>query len=220
MHSSIFPSCKRLLLISGCVFYATVSTGLPLSAEPKASQTVNIVKEAPKKAKEAKKESKSSTSLSPQREKQALEFARSHHPELAELIQRLKKHRPREYKRAVRELDTTLTRLERFKDRDSDRYQLILERWEIDSRIRLLAARVSVKGTDAEKSELTSLIKQRVDLQLDMLRLEKKSTEKRLQKLDKSISEIEENRDRLIESELKKIKRTMKKSGSKTNNKK
>lgn len=193
---------------------------LPLSAEPKASQTVNIVKEAPKKAKEAKKESKSATSLSPQREKQALEFARSHHPELAELIQRLKKHRPREYKRAVRELDTTLTRLERFKDRDSDRYQLILERWEIESRIRLLAARVSVKGTDAEKSELTSLIKQRVDLQLDMLRLEKKSTEKRLQKLDKSISEIEENRDRLIESELKKIKRTMKKSGSKTNNKK
>ncbi|MBN73632.1 MAG: hypothetical protein CME32_30635 [Gimesia sp.] len=220
-----FTADQCPLLTWVCLFFLTLITGSTLSAEdPRASATVNVSKEASKKAGDkadgARKEPKNAGALSPEREKQALEFARSHHPELAELIERLKKHRPREYRRAVRDLDTTLTRLERFKHRDGERYRLTLERWEVDSRIRLLAARVSIKGSDADQAELKSLLKQRVDLQLELLQHEKKSAEKRLQKLEKSISEMEQNRDQLVDAELKRIKRNLKKTKSKTSDKK
>ncbi|MCA9017524.1 MAG: hypothetical protein KDA77_19530, partial [Planctomycetaceae bacterium] len=163
---------------------------------------------------------KNSGPIDAQREKQAIDFAKSHHPELAELIQRLKKHKPREYKRAIRDLDTTLAKLERFKKRDTERYRLTLERWEIDSRIRLLAARVSVMGSSEDESELKSLIKQRVDLQLEILKQDKQQAENRIQKLEKSISEIEQNREKLVDAEFIKLKRSIKKTGPQNKNQK
>ncbi|QDU11155.1 hypothetical protein [Gimesia aquarii] len=166
------------------------------------------------------KERKAATGIGPNREKLALEFAKQHHPELAKLIQRLKKHKPREYKRALRDLDNTRTKLERFKNRDTERYRLTLERWEVDSRIRLLAARVSVMGSATDKSKLKNLITKRVDLQLELLRYDQKQAEKRVEKLQKSISEIVENRDDYIDAEFKKINRSIKKTGQKNKNKK
>ena len=215
------------MLSWGSVFcFALIACGGLAAEDPQAKETVNVSKETPAKTGAApkgespKKASKNGNALSREREKQAIEFARSHHPELAKLIERLKKHRPREYRRAVRDLDNTLSRLERFKNRDGERYRLTLERWEVDSRIRLLAARVSLKGSDEDQTELKSLLKQRVDLQLELLQHDRKSAEKRLQKLEKSISDIEQNRERLIEAELKRINRGPKKQKSKTTNKK
>lgn len=215
------------MLIGGSLFCLSLIACGALSAEnPRAAETVNVSKEAPRKTdaapkpEAARKAAKNANALTPKREKEVLAFARSHHPELAELIERLKKHRPREYRRAVRDLDSTLSRLERFKNRDSVRYRLTLERWEVDSRIRLLAARVSIKGNDEDQTELKSLLKQRLDLQLELLQHEKKSAEKRLLKLENSITDIEQNGDRLIESELKRINRNLKKTRSPKNNKK
>lgn len=206
-------------LIAGLVFSLCVSLVSFASAEkPDPSETVTVSKDDSSKgnpSKSIEKNRKNSNPLNAEREKLAIEFAKSHHPELAKLIQRLKKHKPREYKRAIRDLDNTLARLERFKNRDSERYRLTLERWEIDSRIRLLAARVSVMGSSEDKSELKSLIKQRVDLQLELLKHDHKLAEKRVQKLQKSIEEIEQNRNKFVDAEFNKINRSIKKSGQK-----
>ncbi|QDT42886.1 hypothetical protein Pan241w_29810 [Gimesia alba] len=206
-------------LIAGLVFCLCGSLVSFASAEkPAQSETVSVSKGDSSKGKPSKsseKIRKNSSPLNAEREKLALDFAKSHHPELAKLIQRLKKHKPREYKRAIRDLDNTLTRLERFKNRDGERYRLTLERWEIDSRIRLLAARVSVMGSSKDKSELKSLIKQRVDLQLELLKHDQKLAEKRVQKLQKSIEEIEQNRNKFVDAEFNKINRSIKKSGQK-----
>jgi len=189
---------------------------------PSQSETVTVSSKTPEKNKSSKsskstnKERKApNNSIDAEREKRAIEFAKLHHPELAKLIQRLKKHKPREYKRAIRDLDNTLTKLDRFKNRDSERYRLTLERWEVDSRIRLLAARVSVMGSSDDKSELKSLLKQRVDLQLELLRHDQKMAEKRLDKIENSIKEIEQNREAFLDAELKKINRSIKKTGQK-----
>lgn len=215
-YKSDMYSCLLLLFLScGCLL-------LPASVSAQngvRSGTVNVSRDA-SKAKESappkagpEKEQKSSNAVSAKREKLALEFARTHHPELADLIQRLKKRKPREYKRAIRDLDTTLTKLDRFKKRDGDRYRLTLERWEVDSRIRLLAARVSIMGSGDDQSELKTLLKQRIDLQLELLKHEKAMAEKRVQKLEKSIADIEQNQDKLVNSELTKINRSIKKPG-------
>ncbi|QDT88956.1 hypothetical protein [Gimesia algae] len=213
--SDTYSRLLLLLLSVSCLLLPA-----PVSAQNGAKgETVNISRDSTK-AKQAdtpkaspEKEQKASNSLNAKREKLAIEFARTHHPELADLIQRLKKHKPREYKRAVRDLDTTLTKLDRFKKRDGDRYRLTLERWEVDSRIRLLAARVSIMGSGDDQSELKTLLKQRMDLQLELLKHEKAMAEKRVQKLKKSIADIEQNHDKLVDSELTKINRSIKKSG-------
>ncbi len=164
-----------------------------------------------KKSTSTNKERKNPGGISPKREKLAFEFARKHHPELAKLIQRLKKHKPREYKRAIRDLDSTLNKLERHKKRDSERYRLTLERWKVDSRIRLLAARVSVRGGSDNQSELRTLLKKRVDLKLELLKNDRQLAEKRLEKINKSISEIENHQDKVIDAEFIKINRSIKK---------
>lgn len=210
-QSDTFSRLLLLLLSCGCLL-------LPASVSAQngdRSETVNISRDASqaKAVGKTEKEQKSNNAISAKREKLAIEFARTHHPELADLIQRLKKHKPREYKRAIRDLDNTLTKLDRFKKRDSDRYRLTLERWEVDSRIRLLAARVSIMGSGDDQTELKSLLKQRMDLQLELLKHEKAMAEKRVQKLEKSIAEIEQNHDRLVDSELTRINRSIKKPG-------
>ncbi|HBL45596.1 MAG TPA: hypothetical protein DDZ90_19630 [Planctomycetaceae bacterium] len=214
-QSDTFSRLLLLLLSCGCLL-------LPASVSAQngdRSETVNISRDA-SQAKAAgtpgvkpDKEQKTNNAITAKREKLAIEFARTHHPELADLIQRLKKHKPREYKRAVRDLDNTLTKLDRFKKRDNDRYRLTLERWEVDSRIRLLAARVSIMGSGDDQTELKSLLKQRMDLQLELLKHEKAMAEKRVQKLEKSIAEIEQNHDSLVDSELTRINRSIKKPG-------
>lgn len=210
-QSDTFSRLLLLLLSCGCLL-------LPASVSAQngdRSETVNISRDVSqaKAVGKTEKEQKSNNAISAKREKLAIEFARTHHPELADLIQRLKKHKPREYKRAIRDLDNTLTKLDRFKKRDSDRYRLTLERWEVDSRIRLLAARVSIMGSGDDQTELKSLLKQRMDLQLELLKHEKAMAEKRVQKLEKSIAEIEQNHDRLVDSELTRINRSIKKPG-------
>ncbi len=193
-----------------------------IAENPQKAGTVAVSRDAPqsdktvKPATPLKKERKAPNGIDAEREKLAIEFAKLHHPELAKLIQRLKEHKPREYKRAIRDLDTTLTKLDRFKSRDSERYRLTLERWEVDSRIRLLAARVSVMGSSDDQSELKSLLTKRVDLQLELLRHDQKMAEKRIEKIRNSIRDIEQNRESLVDGDLTKIKRSSKKPGQQT----
>ena len=218
MLSIYLNTLPRLSL--GFIFCLTVMLApLTFAEQPSLSETVSVAKEKTQVKKtlrasdSVKKDRKVSNPINAERENLVIAFAKSHHPELAKLIQRLKKHKPREYKRAIRELDTTLTKLDRSKKRNSERYRLTLERWEVDSRIRLLAARVSVMGSSEDKSELKSLIKQRVALQLELLRHEQKMAEGRIEKLKKSISDLEQNQESIVDAELKKVQRSMRKTG-------
>lgn len=224
MLSLYLNTLPRLLL--GFIFcLAVFLTPLAFAEKPSLSETVTVAKETnqTKKTLRAsasdKKDRKVSNTIDAEREKKAIAFAKSHHPELAKLIQRLKKHKPREYRRAIRDLDTTLAKLGRFKKRDSERYRLTLERWEVDSRVRLLAARVSVMGSSEDKSELKSLIKQRVDLRIELLRYDQKIAEGRIEKLKKSISDLEQNQKSIVEAELKRVQRSIRKTGQPGKNK-
>ncbi|MFK7779295.1 MAG: hypothetical protein QM501_14410 [Gimesia sp.] len=222
---SIFPN-TILRLSFGFIFCLTGSLApLAFAENPSLSETVSITKEKTQVKKSQKasgsenKNRKFSYTINAKREKLAIAFAKSHHPELAKLIQRLKKPNPREYRRAIRALDTTLTKLERFKKRDDERYRLTLERWEVDSRIRLLAARISVMGSSEDKSELKSLVKKRVDLQLELLRHDHKMAENRIEKIKKSISNLEKNQKSIVANELKKVQRSIRKTGQSGKNK-
>lgn len=148
--------------------------------------------------------------LTPSRKAAALEFARQHHPELADLLRGLEKRNRAAYHRAMRQLYQTSERLARTKERFSpERFELELEAWKLDSRIRLLAARVAVsKKTDSKlEAELRQALLERIDIRVRKMQKEKVRLRQRLANLDSTINSIDADREKAADQYLARIKR-------------
>ncbi|MBC7821328.1 MAG: hypothetical protein IAG10_30950 [Planctomycetaceae bacterium] len=145
--------------------------------------------------------------ISPKREKAAVAFAQQHHPELAELLTRLKASHPDQYTKALRELDRTRERLEKAQEKDSDRYAILLREWQLDSRVRLLAARMTMGGTPELETELRQVLLERHDVRLQLLTYDREKSKARFLKMDEQIAEHVQNREASVDRELDKIKK-------------
>lgn len=160
--------------------------------------------------------------LSPKREAAAMRFAQEHHLELSELLQRLKASHPEEFSKAVRELDRTRERLEKQRERDADRFAIALREWQLDSRVRLLAARMTMGGSVELEAELRQVLLERHDVRLQLLTYDREKSKTRLQKVDEQIAEHVQNRESSVDRELDRIKKNAefrKKSVAKPTNK-
>ena len=148
--------------------------------------------------------------MTPGREAAALKFAQLHHPELERLLARLENNNPAEYRRAIRKLYQDSERLARTAERSPDRHELELDAWKLDSRIRLLVARMSM-SSDIEKldSQLQALLQERVDLRLRQLRAERERIESRLARVTESIDEIESDPEAAALKDLQRVKRSL-----------
>lgn len=141
-----------------------------------------------------------------EREAAALSFVRQHHPELADLLAQLKAGNRREYQKAVHELFRTSERLAMARERDSARYELELEAWKLDSRIRLLAARMTMSENNAESlEELKTLLLERTDVQLKRQMLDRQRLVGRLEKLDAAIETTRREREQQARQSLDKL---------------
>ncbi len=79
--------------------------------------------------------------MTPEREAAALDFVKSHHPELIALLDQLKAKDRRQYDVVVRDLFRTNERLATMQANDLPRYEIALQAWKLKSRIQVLAAR-------------------------------------------------------------------------------
>jgi hypothetical protein len=150
--------------------------------------------------------------ITPAREAAALKFAELYHPELAHLLEGLKKRNRKAYRQAIRQLYLDSERLAKLKEGPNPkRYDIALQAWKLDSRIRLLAARVLlVKNPDpALEEQLKKALRERVDLRLQQMQLERDRLDKRLQKLNVDISALQDDRDAAVEQQLKRVKRSL-----------
>lgn len=129
------------------------------------------------------------------REAAALAFAGLHHPELVGLIEQLKETNPAEYQKAIRELARTSERLNQIQPKESKRYELELNAWKIASRVRLLAARLTMSRDPALEQELRDTLSQQIDARLQLLLLEQEEINGRLKKLDSTIETLRSTRD-------------------------
>src|SRR5436305_1545128 len=80
--------------------------------------------------------------LTADEEQQALGFARSQHPELVPLLERLREDDPNEYRKALTDLYRAQQKLHRMADQNPERHSLSLALWNVQSRINLLTARM------------------------------------------------------------------------------
>ena len=148
------------------------------------------------------------TKFTPEREAAAIAFAGQNHPELATLLTNLKQNNPTEYRAAVSELDRVVERLAAMKPKNSQQHDSALALWKMDSRIRLLAARLTMSDNPAVEAELKAAVREKVELTLAERKAERERLQKRVEKLDQTISELATKLDDVAEKELAAVKRS------------
>ncbi|MDA1230393.1 MAG: hypothetical protein O2856_06435 [Planctomycetota bacterium] len=128
-------------------------------------------------------------------------FASEHHPELARLLEHLRKSRSNEFQRAARELSQQMQVLEKLKERNSPRYENQLKLWKEDSQIRVLVAKWSHSKDEAFEQQIRQLLQQRRDTKLAQLKAERQRLTDQLQKVETQMATFSESPDSEIDRE-------------------
>ncbi len=152
--------------------------------------------------------------FSPAREAAARQFVEQHHPELAPILDSLKSASPQEYRKAVIELFRNSEHLSSAKERDEERYDLELALWKVNSRIRLLLARMTMSAESAaerekqlaeREKELRTALEEQINLQIRVQEMELVRTKARMEKLQAGIDSLQRSRDEQINKMLRQL---------------
>ncbi|MEJ7591099.1 MAG: hypothetical protein WKF77_06085 [Planctomycetaceae bacterium] len=144
-------------------------------------------------------------------------FASEHHPELARLLEKLRKSRPNEFQRAVRELNQQIQQLEKLREKNPTRYSHQLALWKNDSQIRVMVAKWSRTQDDALEQEIRALMQQRRDMKLAQLKADQQRLSEQMQKLEKQMATLSDSQLEREWEQLAKKTNASRKAGSKNN---
>lgn len=191
------PRLQLLCLLA--LLVGTSSNGLTAQEAVRSPEKTKPRKEAPAR--------EPATALSAERDLAARKFADEHHPELGKLLKQLRENAPKEFSEAIAELDRTRDRLDKLRERQPDRYEAELQEWKLTSRIRLILARMAMNEDPQLEAELRSMVRERQELRLQLLRAERDRIEKRLEKIRSTLAEHEADPDEAVERELANLKK-------------
>lgn len=170
------------------------------STASKTAPTVN----GDKNGKGNKSNKAATPGFTPEREAAALMFVRTHHPELADLLERLKQRRPQEYQRAIRDLFRASERLAQSQETQPLRYELELEEWKLASRAQLLVARMTMERTPALEQELRRLLAEQLAVHRKIVELDRDRAASRVAALDAELKRLDSDREQVLEEKLQK----------------
>ena len=149
--------------------------------------------------------------LTPEREAAALAFAKANHPELAELLGNLKTMDESQYKAAVSTLASQSDQLSALSKRDSEMHAVALREWKTQSRISVLAAKITHLDPSAQTSagdELKKLLEEQAGLRIARKELEVKRTAEQLRKAEEQLQKLRSEKESWIAQQLKRWLRT------------
>jgi len=132
----------------------------------------------------------------------ALAFVREHHPELVELLERLKASNVAEHEKAIRELARTSDRLSVMRARNPERYALELELWKLKSQIQLLSARASLAPNEDLTSEIRALIERQLEVRAAQLELERSDLAERLDRVEAALQTAQADHQSQLDKQL------------------
>ena len=142
-------------------------------------------------------------------EKAALKFATEHHPELAELLQALRRSDKTQFQAALSDLARDSERLAKLADRDRDRFGAALSVWKLDSRIRLEMARFAMSEDPEREARIRELLKQRHEARRSLLQLDRKRTDARAAKIDEQLAALGEDSKERATAEFERLKKSV-----------
>ena len=196
---------NRFRLVS-CL--AVLLAGMLASAAHGDSQTEQGAKPSPPVIPQ-QKPAANSTPVDPTREAELLTFVREHHAELADLLAQLKPQDVAKYQAALTDLDRDFKRLDQLRQRSSANYENELNLWKSRSRVRLLAARLSMTGDAAVREELKAALRDlrqqelaALDREMTGLKASIGKQQQKLEKLGRQHTKLESGGDRWVEQQL------------------
>lgn len=205
--------------LSGCGLLLVMASAV-CSAQ---SDPANDKSEKSDKSSQASKSVKPEGSLTEdETEKSVLEFVKEHQPELADLLNFLKKRKSKDYDIAMRESRKVRDRLLSIKARDSELYDVELAIWKNAAQIRLLAASASAKSrklSQEDRARLEGLIKHENELNIQRLSLEKARLESRVNQLSQQLARRQEQSESVVSKSIKTWEARIERSGEKAKKK-
>lgn len=149
----------------------------------------------------------SAVRLSEEQQEAALAFATEHHPELARLLNQLRRRSPTAFARGIREVHFASQRIQRMAERSPNRVDAELRRWKTDSEIRLLTARWAMSQDPALEKKIRSLLRERQEARLDDMKSERDRLAARLKQLDQQIGMGTAELEQSLEDEFNRLSR-------------
>jgi hypothetical protein len=184
---------------AGLVLVAQASSQQDKTRQGKATNPKAASQKQPAKNSAAAK-SKRLAPITAKMEAQVGKFVREHHPELHDVLAHLKVNVPKEYERAVRDLNRHRLRLQTLEGRD--RHAAELELWKAQSRARLLGAKVQMGDDKGQREALRKTLVQVYNLRVALLQRDRDRSVERLRKLDDQLESLQKNRDKNLARQL------------------
>lgn len=144
----------------------------------------------------------------------ARSFAAANHPELIPLLDQLEQSSPRQYQQAVGELARSSERFQRMRQTTPGRYETALAGWKLDSRIRLLAARMSADDSPRLAEDLRHLLQERLAVRQQELTYEHDRLTARLEQVQQLLDRIEADPAAQVERDFLKVQRMLRRKSS------
>ena len=136
------------------------------------------------------------------REAAVLTFVRDHHPQLESLLVYLKKNRSDEYKQAFLELFAQSERLARIQELDEARYDLELAKWKVESRIKLLLARMQMDTNPELLEQLHGEVSEQVRLRIELMKSDRRRMLDRMEKFNQRLERLSANPEQEVQRQL------------------
>lgn len=209
------PTSWVSLLCAVCVLTGVAGAAGAAGADDKADKVEKAEKTVKERGKTTSKVEKSvaktqgTPSIPPSREAAAISFAQENHAELASLLEGLKKNAPKEYQAALQDLDRAVEKLAKIKERSPERHEYELADWKMTSRIRLLAARLTMSSDPAGEAELRAALRERFEFRLAAQRADRDRMQARVTKLDQQIEEMSANADAIVEKQFSDLRKSL-----------
>ena len=178
-------------IVFGCFAELTIAQDSGRSTNSSEANALSAGKESEPAFEKAEPDKKKNSEITDEDRARVLAFANEHHPELAGLLEQLKKSRPNEFNKAVRELRQQVQALDRVRERAPAKYEEQLASWKRDSQIRLLMARWVKNNDPALEREIRALLKERREARLAQLKADRERVNQQQRKLDEQLLEFE-----------------------------
>lgn len=176
------------------------SYGACATAQEKAGTDKSSNTDGDKAAKEA--QPPKPATISDEQEKSILAFVSTHDSSLHGLLGSLKTSRPKDYQKALVDLNRVTDRLAQIKRNRPHAYELEVKKWQSQSKIQMLSAKLTMNPDPETRKELRMAISERADLELQLLRADREFTAKRLQQLDDQIAAAEVGRESRVQQQF------------------
>jgi len=193
----------------GLLCLSVCGSSLPADEKPEVKPGVDEKSEAKDASQKdtSQAEKKSRPEAMPEDRAAALQFAADNHPELARLLEQLKKSRPSEFARATKELNQQIQLLERFREKNPTKYHSQLESWKKESQIRVLMARWSHNNDPAIENQVRELLMLRHEARVVQLQADKDRLSEQQRKLAEQLASLEGPADAQIDKEWEQLSR-------------